>query len=178
MAHSFSTEVNATDGATVIHVRGEIDMATAGRLRDAIEPHMGPGDSIVLDLSEVDFMDSSCLHVLVQARGRLTENGGSLVLRNPSRAAQRVLTVSGATHFLGTDARGPTPQIQTDLLPDARSPHHGVSLEHLGRSNTRRSRFTARRKAAGALAASHCESPVRSLTRSEEKPGAGSVVSS
>jgi anti-sigma B factor antagonist len=105
MAQNFSTEVNATDEATVIHVRGEIDMATAGRLRDVIEPHMGPEQTIILDLSEVEFMDSSSLHVLVQARGRLTENGGSLILRNPSRAAHRVLTVGGATDLLETDAR-------------------------------------------------------------------------
>ena len=105
MAEDFSTEVNATDEATVIHVRGEIDMATAGRLRDAIEPHMGPKQTIVLDLSEVDFMDSSALHVLVQARGRLTEDGGSLVLRNPSRAAHRLLTVAGANDLLEADAQ-------------------------------------------------------------------------
>ena len=105
MAEDFSTEVNPTDEATVIHVRGEIDMATAGRLRDAIEPHMGPEQTIVLDLSEVDFMDSSALKVLVQARGRLTEDGGSLVLRNPSRSARRLLTVAGATDLLATDAR-------------------------------------------------------------------------
>ncbi len=105
MAEDFSTEVNATDEATVIHVRGEIDMATAGRLRDVIEPHMGPKQTIILDLSEVEFMDSSCLKVLVQARGRLSENGGSLILRNPSRAAHRVLTVAGASDLLETDAR-------------------------------------------------------------------------
>ena len=105
MAENFSTEVDATDEATVIHVRGEIDMQTAGRLRDAIEPHMGPEQTIVLDLSEVEFMDSSCLTVLVQARGRLTANGGSLVLRNPSSAAHRLLTVAGATDLLETDAR-------------------------------------------------------------------------
>ena len=104
VTENFSTQVNATDEATVIHVRGEIDMATAGRLRDAIEPHMGPKQTIVLDLSEVDFMDSSSLHVLVQARGRLTKDGGSLVLRNPSPAAHRVLTVGGATDLLETDA--------------------------------------------------------------------------
>ena len=105
MAEDFSTEVKATNEGTVIHVRGEIDMATAGRLRDVIEPHLGPEQTIVLDLSEVDFMDSSALHVLVQARGRLTENGGSLVLRNPSRIAHRLLTVAGATDLLETDAR-------------------------------------------------------------------------
>ena len=105
MVEKFSTEVNATDEATVIFVRGEIDMATAERLRDVIEPHMGPEQTIVLDLSEVEYMDSSCLNVLVQARGRLTEDGGSLVLRNPSSAAHLVLTVGGANDLLETDAR-------------------------------------------------------------------------
>jgi anti-sigma B factor antagonist len=105
MAERFSTEVNATDVATVIHVRGEIDLATAERLRDVIEPHMGPKQTIVLDLSEVEFMDSSALHLLVQARGRLTDNGGSLILRNPSSAAHRLLTVAGANDLLETDAQ-------------------------------------------------------------------------
>ena len=109
MANDFSTEVNATDAATVIHVRGEIDIATAGRLRDVIEPHMGPDQTIILDLSEVEFMDSAVLHVLVQARGRLTENGGSLILRNPSSAAHRILTVAGANYLLEADARDNPP---------------------------------------------------------------------
>ncbi|MGZ4110405.1 MAG: STAS domain-containing protein, partial [Actinomycetota bacterium] len=86
-------------------VRGEIDTATAGRLRDVIEPHMGPKQTIILDLSGVEFMDSACLHVLVQARGQLTENGGSLILRNPSTVAHRLLTVAGANDLLETDAR-------------------------------------------------------------------------
>jgi anti-sigma B factor antagonist len=96
----FSTEVTRTDGATVIHIRGEIDIATCERLRDAIEPHLGALQTIVLDLSGVQFMDSSSLHVLVKARGRLTADGGSLILRNPSEAAQRLLTAAGAERLL------------------------------------------------------------------------------
>jgi anti-anti-sigma factor len=80
----FTTKVVHEDGATTISVQGEIDIATAGRLRDAIEPHMGHEQTIVLDLSGVEFMDSSCVSVLVQARGSPTADGGSLVLRNPS----------------------------------------------------------------------------------------------
>jgi anti-anti-sigma factor len=49
-------------------------------------------------------MDSACLNVLVQARGTLTADGGSLFLRNPSLAAHRVLTVSGLEDLLQTDA--------------------------------------------------------------------------
>ena len=92
----FFTEVTQDDGATVIHVHGEIDLETCERLRDAIEPHMGPEETIILDLSGVRFMDSSCLNVLVQARGRLTADGGSLLLRNPSEVAHRILS---ATHL-------------------------------------------------------------------------------
>jgi anti-anti-sigma regulatory factor len=45
-------------------------------------------------------MDSSSVTVLVQARGSLTSDGGSLTLRNPSIAAHRIVTVSGAEELL------------------------------------------------------------------------------
>ncbi|HUF83569.1 MAG TPA: STAS domain-containing protein [Acidimicrobiia bacterium] len=100
----FSTEVARADDATVIHVRGEIDMSTCERLRDVIEPHLGPQQAIVLDLSQVEFMDSSSLHVLEEARGKLTSDGGSLILRNPSQAARLLLTAANAQHLLDEDA--------------------------------------------------------------------------
>ncbi len=96
----FSTEVAEVEGATVIHVRGEIDMATCERLRDAIEPHLGPTQTLVLDLSGVRFMDSSSHTVLEQARATLTADGGSLILRKPSEAARRLLTMVRAERLL------------------------------------------------------------------------------
>jgi anti-anti-sigma factor len=104
MAQDFSTDVSQSGDATVIYVRGEIDIATCERLRDAIEPHLGSEQTIVLDLSEVEFMDSSCLRVLLQARGTLTADGGSLILRNPSAAARRLLTAAQAQDLLEADA--------------------------------------------------------------------------
>lgn len=104
MTQEFSTAVEQVGDATVIRVRGEIDIASCERLRDAIEPHLGPRQSIVLDLSEVEFMDSSSLGVLQQARGTLTADGGSLVLRNPSVAAQRLLTAARAQDLLEAHA--------------------------------------------------------------------------
>jgi anti-anti-sigma factor len=56
------------------------------------------------DLSGVEFIDSSGLHVLEQARSQLTADGGSLVLRNPSEAAHRLLTVTEAEDLLQVDA--------------------------------------------------------------------------
>jgi len=100
MPNEFSTEVCEDANGIVIYVRGEIDMATAGRLRDAIEPHLGPDQTMVLDLSGVEFMDSQCFHVLLNARSTLTADGGSLVLRNPSQAARNLLTLVNAERFL------------------------------------------------------------------------------
>jgi anti-sigma B factor antagonist len=104
MAANFSAEVAQTSDATVIFVRGEIDIATCERLRDAIEPHLGPAQSVILDLAGVEFIDSSGLHVLEQARGQLTADGGSLLLRNPSKAAHTLLTVTETEHLLEADA--------------------------------------------------------------------------
>jgi anti-sigma B factor antagonist len=103
MSETFSTEVEREGDAIVIHVRGDIDIASCEHLRDAIEPYLGPRQTIVLDLSLVRFTDSSLLTVLVQARGRLTKDGGSLMLRNPSEAAHRLLTLAGAQDLLDPD---------------------------------------------------------------------------
>ena len=110
MADDFSAEVTQDGDSTVIHLRGEIDLATAGRLRDVIEPHLGPKQTIVLDFSDVTFCDSSCLQVLVQARGRLTADGGSLVLRNPSALPRRLLTIAQAQGLIDIDIEDHPPE--------------------------------------------------------------------
>jgi anti-sigma B factor antagonist len=104
MPNEFSTEVSEAADGIVIYVRGEMDMATVGQLRDAIEPHLGPDQTIVLDLSGVAFMDSQCFHVLVKARSTLTADGGSLILRNPSQAARKLLGLVDAQRFLVIEA--------------------------------------------------------------------------
>jgi anti-sigma B factor antagonist len=103
MSSKFDTRVAQEDDAIVIYVSGEIDISSCAQLRDAIEPNMGPRQTIILDLSEVEFMDSSSLSILVQARGALTD-GGSLRLRNPSVAAHRLLSVAGAEALLDDNA--------------------------------------------------------------------------
>jgi anti-anti-sigma factor len=104
MGDGFSTTVSRDGDAILIYVAGEIDIATVERLRDAIEPHLGPQQTIILDLSGVEFMDSSCINLLVQARGTLTADGGSLFLRDPSVAAHRLVTIMGLEDLLHKDA--------------------------------------------------------------------------
>jgi len=77
----------------VIALRGEIDMASLDDLQSAVEPHLAPGQTVVLDLSDVTFADSTLLKVLVQARGKANDVGGALLVRNPSDQLRKLLSI-------------------------------------------------------------------------------------
>lgn len=85
-------EVNVTRMA-VIALSGEIDMAGLDDLQSAIEPHLAQGQTVVLDLSNVTFADSTLVKVLVQVHGKANDIGGALLVRNPSNPVRRVLSI-------------------------------------------------------------------------------------
>lgn len=91
----------------VIYVGGEVDLATCGQLRDAIEAQMVNHSTITIDIGAVDFMDSSCLNVLAQAHRALARRGGSIILRNASEMARRLLSYTGLEFLLEEDTEGP-----------------------------------------------------------------------
>jgi anti-anti-sigma factor len=88
------------DEHVVLHVGGELDLATCPQLADAIEPHLVSQQTLILSMANVQFMDSSCLHVLEHAQQMLAADGGSLILRSPSGATRRLLTAACADHLL------------------------------------------------------------------------------
>jgi anti-sigma B factor antagonist len=79
-------DVSERDGTTIIAARGELDMATAPRLRDLAVARLTAGDtSIVLDLTEVEFLDSTGLGTLVAIlkRARSLDARLALVVTRP-----------------------------------------------------------------------------------------------
>jgi anti-sigma B factor antagonist len=90
----------------VLTVRGEIDTLTAAAFTAATEELLtAPGDVLVMDLTEVRFLASSGLAVLIAAAHRAEERGIRLRLVVTSRAVRRPLEITGtATLFdLHTD---------------------------------------------------------------------------
>jgi anti-sigma B factor antagonist len=79
----------------VAHVEGDADVATVDHLYESIGLYLVPGQRVVLDLSGVTFMDTSGLAVLEHAHTTLSASGGSLILRNPSSWAHRLLSTAG-----------------------------------------------------------------------------------
>jgi anti-sigma B factor antagonist len=87
--------VEVDDARAIVRVSGEIDIATTPEVDEAVARLTTP--DIVLDLSEVTFMGSSGLASLLRASRRATELGGSLVLRQPSRAVRDLLEMTHLT---------------------------------------------------------------------------------
>lgn len=93
---NFRLEMGHAGPRRVISLFGECDIATAPRLKDAIWPLTGGGtDELILDLSGLDFLDSSGLGVIVGAHKRLRESGGVLKLAGPQGPALKVLQLTG-----------------------------------------------------------------------------------
>lgn len=79
-------------------VAGEIDAHTAPLIAEALAG--SDQDPLVVDLSGVEFVDSSGLRVLLEAHQARTAAGTSLVLSEPSAAVRRVFDIAGVNAYL------------------------------------------------------------------------------
>jgi anti-anti-sigma factor len=82
---------------TVIELAGEADVTTSDTLRDLLEeetsrrPHR-----MIIDLSRLQFMDSSTLHLIFAAQQELAAHGGTLALVGPQAAVATLLRITEA----------------------------------------------------------------------------------
>jgi len=87
---------DVTSTRTTIHVRGEIDLATAPQFRRELEHWLSHGPSEVwVDLSGVSFMDSAGVHALLIALRTAHLIGSRIALTNTSPQVDRLLAVTG-----------------------------------------------------------------------------------
>jgi len=86
--------VDSRDGAVVVRLGGELDLYNADEVRAALAgAAAGKPAYVVVDLAEVEFMDSTALGVFVEAHNALP-NGG-LRVAAPQLETRRALLVSG-----------------------------------------------------------------------------------
>lgn len=99
MQSHFRVEVRSADETTVISVSGELDLASSPALEEQLE-RVAQSKLVVVDLRNLEFMDSTGLSVLVRAHQRAEENGRRLGLVNGSQQVQRLLTLTGVADRL------------------------------------------------------------------------------
>ena len=98
----FEARSQEKDGVVTIALSGELDMATAPMLSDNLAPFEGNGVStIILDLQDLTFIDSTGMHVFLEARRRAMSNGHRLLLSGAGPAARRLFDLTGTQFLLG-----------------------------------------------------------------------------
>ena len=102
-------DVSNEGGVVVTTIRGEIDIASTDTLSTALDD-VPNEERLVLDLSAVDFMDSSGLAVVLRQSMRRRNAGGTLHIRRPSVSVQRLLVFCCLEHLL-------EPEVETGKPP-------------------------------------------------------------
>lgn len=84
------------DKIGIIRLNGEVDVYTSPRVRAAMLEHLEQGCKyLIIDLTQVDYLDSSGLGILVAGLKRSRESGGEVFLVSPKPRIQHVLEVTG-----------------------------------------------------------------------------------
>jgi anti-sigma B factor antagonist len=88
-------DVLARGDDTVLRLAGDIDLHSAPEISEQLARLQADGSTaIVVDLSEVNFLDSSALGALVAAHRSLTDAGGSLKLAAPREHVLKVFRIT------------------------------------------------------------------------------------
>lgn len=99
----------------MVRVTGEIDMANASDLTDFLSSLTELHDLLAVDLSKVEFIDSTGLTALIRTY-KLLEPGGSFLLLAPSPAVSRVLKATGLDGLFRISAAAEPPEALVQLI--------------------------------------------------------------
>jgi anti-sigma B factor antagonist len=90
-----SVSKSGTDAVPVVAVSGEVDVYAAPTLREGLTDLLQEGRSVVVDLTEVGFLDSTGLGALVAARTSASEHGAELPLVCTHQRILKLFTITG-----------------------------------------------------------------------------------
>lgn len=99
--NDFSVVVHNQGGASVLAVSGELDLRTSPELEEQLARAFDSGaELVILDLRQIEFMDSTGLRVLLGAHQRANESGRRFALVRGADQVERVLTLTGVRDLL------------------------------------------------------------------------------
>ena len=105
-ADRFAVDVRTENGAPLLAISGELDLASTPTLEQELERIRAQRPAlIIIDLRELDFMDSTGLSILIRAHQQAQRNGHRLVIVNGSRQIRRLLALTGVADRLTINER-------------------------------------------------------------------------
>ena len=92
----------SSEGNLVVKLDGEIDHHSVSEIREGIDRMIAETKpkNLVLELSEIDFMDSSGLGLVLGRYRRLTEIGSTMYIKNPVDRTEKILCMAGVDKLI------------------------------------------------------------------------------
>jgi anti-sigma B factor antagonist len=96
----FSVDARRDDDGVVLHLSGELDLAGERVLEEALESARAGGGTLTIDLSKLNFIDSSGLRVLVRLHNEAVTTGFDYTLIAGPPQVQRTFALCGLDRTL------------------------------------------------------------------------------
>jgi len=87
-------EISEQQGASVVTFTGEVDLESSPAAREILLKCLESTGKVIVDLSEVSYIDSSCVASLVEALQAAKKNGSQFALAAVSEPTRRVLELA------------------------------------------------------------------------------------
>lgn len=122
MQSEFRGDTHTSGRTTTLALSGQLDLVSSAALKRSMDELVSSdAELIVVDLRGVEFMDSTALHLLLEARLQAHESGRRFALIRGPEQVQRVFDLTGMTGTL-TIVDAPEQLLEVDQAPDAPRP--------------------------------------------------------
>ena len=95
-----SYKVTEEGNIATIHLDGEIDMDVTEKAKEAIFPHIDSGKEVHLNLSNVQYMDSSGISVLIESHQKALEKNTKVIIKDVSKSVLKVIMMAKLEQIL------------------------------------------------------------------------------
>jgi anti-anti-sigma factor len=96
-------KITKEDNLSTIFLDGEIDMDKTEEVKEVILPILDSGKDVVLNLSNVQYMDSSGISVLIESHQKALEKGTKLVIKDVSKSVLKVIMMAKLEQILNLE---------------------------------------------------------------------------
>ena len=98
-----SYKIIEENGITIVHLDGEIDMDVTEKAKEVIFPHIDSGKEVHLNLSNVQYMDSSGISVLIESHQKALEKNTKVIIKEVSKSVLKVIMMAKLEQILNLE---------------------------------------------------------------------------
>ena len=103
MTYKVQDEVLPHGNVTTVFLDGEIDMDKTEAAKEVIFPHIDAGKEVHLNLSQVQYMDSSGISVLIESHQKAIEKGTKMIVKDVSKSVLKVIMMAKLEQILNME---------------------------------------------------------------------------